>query len=163
MTDDTPRSYADDRDAHAAPDDPGDGAEGDTGGGPVEEPGDGAVGAGGLGGDSGDGGESRLDEGSRDAASLVASLETRSREGESPVASCAYCGRPFADQSAHDLHVGEVHDGVATDAERASAGDAAAAERDELFYFHLRVVGAIAVLYTVLVLLYMIALGSGLL
>lgn len=90
-------------------------------------------------------------------------LETAVGDGASPAATCTYCGRPFASADAHDLHVGERHADVCTEAERTAAEAAAESERDDLFYFHLRVVAAIAALYTVVVLLYMIALGSGLL
>jgi hypothetical protein len=89
-------------------------------------------------------------------------LATETPLGDEPAATCAYCGRPFASQEAHDLHVGDRHADACTRAERVAAGDAHERERDSLFYFHLRVVAAIAVLYTVIVLLYMIALGSGL-
>ncbi|WP_336036606.1 DUF7410 domain-containing protein [Halobacterium yunchengense] len=96
----------------------------------------------------------------RVTADAVASLETVVRDGEDPVAVCPHCGRPFADSEARDLHVGDVHAADCTAAEREAYEDARAAERDDLFYFHLRVVAALAVLYTVTVLLYMVALGS---
>jgi uncharacterized C2H2 Zn-finger protein len=90
-----------------------------------------------------------------------AGLETLVREGESVAGTCPYCDRPFGTQAAYDLHVGDVHDEVCSASEHEAYADALAAEEDELFYFHLRVVAALAVLYTVLVLAYMVALGSG--
>ena len=78
-------------------------------------------------------------------------------------ATCRYCGRPFATPDAHDLHVGDVHADACTTAEREAYERALEAEEDEVFYFHLRVVAALAGLYTVVVLAYMIALGSGIL
>lgn len=90
-----------------------------------------------------------------------AGLETLVREGESVAGACPYCDRPFATGAAYDLHVGEVHEDACSTSEHEAYADTLAAEEDELFYFHLRVVAALAVLYTVLVLAYMVALGSG--
>jgi len=92
-----------------------------------------------------------------------AGLETRVDDPDAVAASCRYCGRPFASTAAHDLHVGDAHAEACTDREREAHERAADAEDESLFYFHLRVVAALAALYTVLVLLYMVALGSGLL
>jgi hypothetical protein len=89
--------------------------------------------------------------------------ETEVRPGEAVAAECRYCGRPFATERKRDLHVGEVHDADCTDEERAAYEAASEAERDELFYFHLKVVAALGVLYSAVVLVYMVALGSGLL
>ena len=90
-------------------------------------------------------------------------LETVVYADESVAAVCQHCGRPFSSEAARDLHVGETHETAATDAEMATFEDAEEDERDDLFYFHLRVVAALGVLYGVLVLVYMAALGSGLL
>jgi hypothetical protein len=90
-------------------------------------------------------------------------LETVVYADESVAAVCQHCGRPFSSEQARDLHVGETHETAATDAEMATFEDAEENERDDLFYFHLRVVAALGVLYGVLVLVYMAALGSGLL
>lgn len=90
------------------------------------------------------------------------SLETTVHDGETPAAVCEYCGRPFGDAEAHDLHVGDVHADACSTAERDAYEAAREAERDELFYFHLRVVAALGVLYAFTVLLYMLALGSDL-
>jgi hypothetical protein len=83
------------------------------------------------------------------------------RADETVTAACPYCGRPFADRTARDLHVGECHDDDWSAAERDAYAAARDAERDALFYFHLRVVAALGVLYAVTVLLYMVALGGG--
>jgi hypothetical protein len=89
--------------------------------------------------------------------------ETAVRANETVAATCPYCDRPFASSSARDLHVGEVHDGPCDPDEQEAYERARAAERDDLFYYHLRVVVALGVLYAVTVLVYMIALGSDLL
>jgi hypothetical protein len=83
------------------------------------------------------------------------------RVDETVTAVCPHCGRPFADRTARDLHVGECHPSDRSAAEGDAYAAARDAERDALFYFHLRVVAALGVLYAVVVLLYMIALGGG--
>jgi hypothetical protein len=90
-------------------------------------------------------------------------VETTVRDGEEAAAVCQHCGRPFGDAQARDLHVGEVHPEQLSESEQAAYEAAREAEADTLFYFHLRVVAALAVLYTVTVLLYMVALSSDLL
>lgn len=82
---------------------------------------------------------------------------------EEPVARCPYCEHPFQSISARDLHLGERHPTALDEDERDAYEDAAAAEQDELFYFHLRTIAILGVLYGFVVLVYMIALGSGLL
>lgn len=84
-------------------------------------------------------------------------------DSETPIARCAHCDRPFRSQRARTLHVGEEHGARQTDEEAAAYEEARAAERDELFYFHMKVVGALAVIYGSIGILYMVALGSGLL
>ncbi|MFB6157298.1 MAG: DNA-binding protein [Haloferacaceae archaeon] len=79
----------------------------------------------------------------------------------SPGARCRYCGRPFAAERARDLHRGEVHPDRCTAAELDAYEAALAAERDDLFYFHMRTVVALSVLYAATVLVYMVALGGG--
>lgn len=81
--------------------------------------------------------------------------------GEEPVARCPHCEHPFKSISARDLHLGERHPAVLSEDEQSAYEDAAAAEQDELFYFHLRTIAILGVLYGFVVLLYMIALGSG--
>jgi hypothetical protein len=83
---------------------------------------------------------------------------TRVPDEERPAERCPRCNRPFPTERALALHVGEAHD-----PECAAYEAALAAERDDLFYFHLRVVVALGLLYAVTVLVYMVALGSGLL
>lgn len=89
--------------------------------------------------------------------------ETEVRPDETVAAACPHCGRPFRAERVRDLHVGEAHEADCTDDERAAYEAAREAERDDLFYFHLKVVAALGVLYSVVVLVYMVALGSGLL
>ena len=81
--------------------------------------------------------------------------------GETPPAGCRYCGRPFDSERARALHVGRVHAGEATESEIEAHEAADEAERDELFFYHLKVVTALGVIYAVLVIVYMAALGSG--
>ncbi|MFB6268681.1 MAG: DNA-binding protein [Halobacterium sp.] len=102
--------------------------------------------------------QSTANPGDGQAASPV--VETSVRDGEDAAAVCAHCGRPFADADARALHVGETHEDVLSASEREEYEAAREAEDDALFYFHLRVVAALAVLYTVTVLLYMVALSS---
>lgn len=78
---------------------------------------------------------------------------------ETPAAVCPYCDRPFADGGLQALHVGERHDDVWSEAEQAAYGSAHEDESDDLFFYHLRVIAALAVVYAVLVLAYMIVLA----
>lgn len=79
--------------------------------------------------------------------------------GETPAAVCPYCDRPFADGGLQALHVGERHDDVWSEAEQAAYESAREDESDELFFYHLRVIAALAVVYALLVLVYMIVLA----
>lgn len=88
---------------------------------------------------------------------------TEVRPGETVAARCPHCDQPFRGERARALHVGERHWDACTDEQRAAYETAREAERDDLFYFHLRVVAALGVLYGFVVLAYMIALGGGLL
>ena len=86
--------------------------------------------------------------------------ETAVPRGEQPAATCPYCDRPFRTTRLRDLHVIEVHPDAATDDDR-SAGEAAQdAEVDELFFFHMKVIVAIGLLYSALVIVYMVVLGG---
>lgn len=78
---------------------------------------------------------------------------------EMPAAVCPYCDRPFADGGLQALHVGERHDDVWSEAEEAAYESAREDESDELFFYHLRVIAALAVVYALLVLVYMIVLA----
>jgi len=79
-----------------------------------------------------------------------------------PEAWCPHCDRPFATERAWALHLGEAHPTACSEAERAVHESAVEAERDDLFYFHLKAIAALGAIYAVTVVLYMIALGSGL-
>lgn len=82
---------------------------------------------------------------------------------ETPEARCPYCERPFRSAHACALHLGEEHEGDCTDDETEAYEEAREAERDELFYFQLKVVIALGLIYGGTVLVYTVALGSGLL
>jgi hypothetical protein len=82
-------------------------------------------------------------------------------EEEPPTTRCQYCGRPFDSDRARDLHVGRRHDGEATETELSAYEAAEESERDELFFYHIKIVVSLGVIYAVLVIVYMAALGSG--
>lgn len=90
-------------------------------------------------------------------------VETTVPDGDTPAGRCPHCDRPFPDETALRLHVGEVHDADAGEDEAAAYEAAREAERDDLFFFHLRVVIYLGLLYSFGVVLYMVALGSNLL
>ena len=81
--------------------------------------------------------------------------------GETPAARCRYCGRPFRTERLRDLHVGEVHAEEATDAEREAYEEADEAELDELFFYHIKVVVLIGLLFSAFVLGYTVVLSGG--
>jgi len=83
--------------------------------------------------------------------------ETRADE---PAERCAHCDRPFRTAHLHALHVGERHPEVCTDAERDAYEAARDEETDELFVFHLKVIGGIGALWAVFVIAYMVVLGG---
>jgi hypothetical protein len=105
--------------------------------------------------------DSSAGSGGRERGGAGVDLEPLVRADEAVFGTCPYCERPFATEDAYALHVGEAHADDCTAGEREAYADAVAAEDDELFYFHLRVVAGLAALYTVIVLAYMVALGSG--
>ncbi|PSQ09493.1 hypothetical protein BRC98_05965 [Halobacteriales archaeon QS_7_68_65] len=78
---------------------------------------------------------------------------------ETPAARCPYCSRPFRTERACTLHLGDSHRQESTDDERAAYEAAVDDESDDLFVFHLKVVGALSLLYAGYVLAYMIVLG----
>lgn len=86
--------------------------------------------------------------------------ETAVPAGETPAGSCPYCDRPFATERQRDLHIVEQHPAVASDDERAAAEAANEAEVDELFFYHMKVIVAIGLLYSALVIVYMVVLGG---
>ncbi|MEF8791295.1 MAG: hypothetical protein V5A61_14315 [Haloarculaceae archaeon] len=71
-------------------------------------------------------------------------------------ARCPRCGRPFRREQYRDLHLADHGLDSLTDLEREAHEAARDAEDDDLFLFHLKVVGALAILYAVLVLAYMV-------
>ena len=74
---------------------------------------------------------------------------------EAPIR-CPRCDRPFRTEQYRDLHLVEHDLDSLTDLERAAYEAALDAEDDDLFVFHLKIVAALSVLYTVLVLAYMV-------
>lgn len=86
--------------------------------------------------------------------------ETALHAGETAAARCPYCDRPFRTTRLRDLHVTEIHPDRATDEERSNAEAADEQEVDELFFYHMKVIVAIGILYSILVLVYMVVLGS---
>ncbi|PSQ50713.1 hypothetical protein BRD12_04365 [Halobacteriales archaeon SW_12_67_38] len=85
--------------------------------------------------------------------------DTAIPDAETPAAQCPYCSRPFRTEQACTLHLGDAHGEAWTDDERAAYEAAVEDESDDLFVFHLKVVGALSLLYAVYVLAYMIVLG----
>jgi hypothetical protein len=79
---------------------------------------------------------------------------------ESPAATCGYCGRPFASQQAHDLHLGEAHADALSDDERHTYEAAREEEDADLWYFHMKVVIAIGIAHSLLILGYMVVLSA---
>ena len=69
---------------------------------------------------------------------------------------CPRCGRPFRREQYRDLHLGEHDLESLSSLERAAYEAARDAEDDDLFLFHLKIVGALAILYAMLVLAYMV-------
>ncbi|PSP97594.1 hypothetical protein BRC94_09875 [Halobacteriales archaeon QS_5_70_17] len=59
---------------------------------------------------------------------------------------CPYCGRPLRSEHLLALHVGEAHPGH-TDREAAAYAEAREAEDEELFVYHMKVIGAIVLLF----------------
>ncbi|ELZ77708.1 hypothetical protein DEQ92_00465 [Haloferax sp. Atlit-6N] len=72
--------------------------------------------------------------------------------GETAAATCPYCDRPFRRERLRDLHVGDAHEGL-SDGEAAAYEAAVEAEDEELFVYHLKVAGALGVVFTALFLL----------
>jgi hypothetical protein len=69
---------------------------------------------------------------------------------------CPRCGRPFRREQYRDLHLAEHGTESLSELERTAYEAARDAEDDDLFLFHLKIVGALAILYAVLVLAYMV-------
>jgi len=81
-------------------------------------------------------------------------------DGESP-ARCPHCDRPFANERRRDIHVGDAHSDACTPAEREAYETATDEETDELFVYHLKVIGLLTALYAGLIILYMVVLSGG--
>lgn len=87
----------------------------------------------------------------------IPDVEVDLADGEA-VEHCPRCERPFRSERQRDLHLGESHDGL-DDGERAAYEDAVEAESDDLFFFHMKVVVTLGVLYSSTVLLYTAIIG----
>jgi len=74
---------------------------------------------------------------------------------ETPVR-CPRCDRPFRTEQYRDLHLAEHGLDSLSDLEREAYRAALDAEDDDLFVFHLKIVAALSILYTVLILAYMV-------
>ena len=74
---------------------------------------------------------------------------------ETPVR-CPRCDRPFRTEQYRDLHLAEHGLDSLSELEREAYRAALDAEYDDLFVFHLKIVAALSILYTVLVLAYMV-------
>jgi hypothetical protein len=81
--------------------------------------------------------------------------------GETPAATGRHCDRPFRLERDFALHLGDAHEGALDRVEADRDAAAVGAERAEMFYYHAKVVGALGALYSILVIVYMIAFGSG--
>jgi hypothetical protein len=69
---------------------------------------------------------------------------------------CPRCGRPFRREQYRDLHLADHDLESLSELEREAHRAARDAEDDDLFLFHLKIVAALAILYAVLVLAYMV-------
>jgi len=101
----------------------------------------------------------RTTDAASDASDGRVRPETRVPDGETPAATCPYCDRPFSERRLRNLHVGSAHDDI-TDDEGAAYEAARDDEGDDLFVYHLMVIGALVAVYAALVILYMIVLAQ---
>jgi hypothetical protein len=85
--------------------------------------------------------------------------DTRVPDGQEPAATCPYCDRPFSERRLRDLHVGRTHEGI-SDEERDAYDAAVDGEGDDLFVYHLMIIGALVAVYAALIILYMIILAQ---
>ncbi|MDY6817590.1 MAG: DNA-binding protein [Halobacteriales archaeon] len=90
---------------------------------------------------------------------MTADIDTAVPDGETPAATCPYCDRPFRSERSRDLHLGRSHPDQCSETEWGAYEAADEEERDELFFFHMKVVVALGVLYSVGVLVYMVVLS----
>lgn len=84
----------------------------------------------------------------------VSDRELRVPDGERP-ARCPHCGRPFRTDDLRALHLGEAHPEGCTDDELAAYESARERENEDLFVYHLKVVGALVALYAFFLFAYM--------
>nr|WP_210423534.1 hypothetical protein [Halorussus marinus] len=84
----------------------------------------------------------------------VSERDLRVPDAETP-ARCPHCGRPFRSERLRALHLGESHPERCSADERAAYETAREAEADDLFVYHLKVVGALVGLYAFFVFSYM--------
>lgn len=73
---------------------------------------------------------------------------------DEPLAKCAHCGRPFADEDLHTLHLGLEHFNQLNEDEQAAYVDAYESETEALRLFQLQAVIALVVVYFVLLNVY---------
>ncbi|RDZ61567.1 hypothetical protein C5B90_18225 [Haloferax sp. Atlit-12N] len=78
--------------------------------------------------------------------------ETAVLDGETAAATCPYCDRPFRRERLRNLHVGDAHEEL-SDSETAAYEAAVEAEDEDLFVYHLKVAGALGMVFTALFLL----------
>lgn len=81
-------------------------------------------------------------------------------DDEPPAVHCPYCEQPFDSERSCALHVGEVHPDELSDIEKDAYEEAVAAEEDDLWTYHIKIVVGLGVTYAAVVLIYMIILGS---
>jgi hypothetical protein len=60
---------------------------------------------------------------------------------------CPECGRPFRTKRLRALHVGDIHGSDCTDEQLDAYEEAREAEREDLFYYHLKIVAALVAVY----------------
>lgn len=65
----------------------------------------------------------------------------------SPPAQCPYCSQPFPTERLCTLHLGEHHREEWTDDERERYESVSDTEADELFIFHMKVIGALVITF----------------
>lgn len=72
---------------------------------------------------------------------------------------CPYCNRPFRTIRLKSLHVGESHPDDATTEELEVFEKAVELEEDDLFFFHIKVVIALGVIYATSAIGYTVVIG----
>ncbi|WP_435119769.1 DUF7410 domain-containing protein [Halolamina sp. C58] len=82
--------------------------------------------------------------------------DVRLTDERESVQRCPYCDRPFSDDRAHDLHLGEKHGERLGESERTRYEDASEEEEEEIFIFHIKMVVLIGIMWAAVVMLYMV-------